>query len=116
MLKKSAAKGLRAVTEFRAIKQHINNAVKANKKAAISRRLREFTEQPELTVDHLSIESAITTASARKLTKSASALYALVNDIDVDLFVGEQDMWEQLETLSRLIRRKLTDAGWRLDQ
>jgi ParB family transcriptional regulator, chromosome partitioning protein len=116
MLQKVEAKGLRSVTDFRVVKQHINNAVKAHKTATVSRRLREFAERPELTADHLGIESAKTSASARKLSKAASELSVLVNEIDVDFFVGEEAMWEQLEALARLIRVKLKDVGRRLDQ
>lgn len=116
MLAKVEAKGLRSVTEFRAVKQHINHAVKAKKTTTVSKRLREFAEHPEFTADHLSIESAETSASARKLTKAASDLCVMVNDIDVDLFVGEERLWEHLESLSRVIRAKLKSVGRRLDQ
>lgn len=116
MLEKHRSKNLRSVTDFRVVKQHINNAVKAKKVASVSRRLREFAERPELGVDHLSIESAQTSASARRIAKSAVDLRETISDIDVDQFVGEEAMWRQLLHLSETIRIKLREAGWRLDQ
>jgi hypothetical protein len=116
MLEKHQSKSLRSVTDFRIVKQHINNAVKARKITAVSRRLREFAERPELGVEHLSIESAQTSASARKIAKSATDLNATIADLEVDQFVGEESMWTQLLQLSDTIRKKLQEAGWRLDK
>src|ERR1700687_4604963 len=49
MLRKVEEKGIKSVTDFRIVKQYINNAVKAKKTPAISKRLQEFAEQPSLT-------------------------------------------------------------------
>ena len=116
MLKKLEVKGLKSVTEFRVIKQHINNAVKARRVALMSRRLREFTEQSDLTSEHLNIESAATSASARKVAKAASNLYSMIEEIDNDQYVGEEAMWSRLDELSRLIRQRLVSLGWRMDK
>jgi ParB family chromosome partitioning protein len=113
MLKKVEQKGIKAVTDFRIVKQHINNAVKANKTATISKRLHEFAEQPSLTPDHLNIESAEVVAEAKKILRSVESLYAQVNDIDVDEFYGEEAMWNRLESLAQLIREKLKALGRR---
>ncbi len=116
MLKKAEEKGIKAVTDFRIVKQYINNAVKAKKTAAISKRLREFAEQPALTPDHLNIESAKVTAEAKKVLKSVESLYAQINDIDVDEYYGEEAMWSRLESLAQLIREKLRALGRREDK
>jgi ParB family chromosome partitioning protein len=116
MLRKVEEKGLKSVTDFRIVKQHINNAVKAHKIAAISSRLREFAEQPFLTPDHLNIESAKVTAEAKKILKSVDNLYAQVNEIDVEEFYGEEAMWTRLESLAQLIRTKLRALGRREDR
>lgn len=47
MLRKRKAKGLKAVTDFRLVKQYVTNAVKAGKTGIISGRLREFAETPD---------------------------------------------------------------------
>jgi ParB/RepB/Spo0J family partition protein len=113
MLRKFEHKGLKAVTDFRIVKQFINNAVKAKKIPGISKRLQEFAEQPSLTPDHLNIESAKIEAEARKLLKSVDALYAQISAIDVDQYFGEKAMWDRLESLAQLIRQKLRDMGRR---
>ena len=116
MLKKQQAKGIKAVTDFRIVKQYINNAVKAKKTEAISKRLQEFAAQPSLTPDHLNIESAKVAAEAKKVLKSADSLYAQINDIDVNEYYGEEAMWSRLESLAQLIREKLRALGRREDR
>ncbi|MGD1070318.1 MAG: ParB/RepB/Spo0J family partition protein [Bryobacteraceae bacterium] len=113
MLKKVEVKGIKSVTDFRTVKQYINNAVNAKKLTTISKRLQEFAAQPTLTPDHLNIESAKVAAEAKKVLKSVESLYAQVNSIDVDEFYGEEDMWSRLESLAQLIRAKLKALGRR---
>jgi hypothetical protein len=113
MLAKSKQGGLKSVTEFRVVKQYINNAVKANKVATISKRLKEYADEPTLESDHLNIESAAVAAEAKKLLKSANALYEQINDIDIDEFYGQEDLWDRLEALANLIRQKLKSLGRR---
>lgn len=113
MLRKVEAKGIKAVTDFRIVKQHISNAVKVRKTAIISKQLQEFAEQPSLTPDHLNIESAKVAAEAKKVLKYAENLYAQINDIDVDEYYGEEAMWSRLESLAHLIHEKLRALGRR---
>jgi ParB/RepB/Spo0J family partition protein len=115
MLRKVEEKGIKAVTDFRIVKQHINNAVKARKIHTISKRLQEFAEQPSLTPDHLNIESAMVAAEAKKILKSVESLYAQINAIDVDQYYGEEAMWGRLESLIQLIREKLRSLGRRAE-
>lgn len=113
MLRKQDAGGIKSVTDFRIIKQHINNAVKAKKTVAISKRLEEFSENPSLSPEHLNIESAKVAANAKRILKSVDSLYEQVNSIDVQEYFGEDDMWQKLESLSILIRGKLKELGRR---
>jgi ParB family chromosome partitioning protein len=113
MLRKFEEKGIKAVTDFRIVKQYINNAVKAKKTSTISKRLEEFAAQPSLTPDHLNIESAKVAAEAKKVLKSVESLYAQINAIDVDEYYGEEVMWARLESLAQLIREKLRALGRR---
>lgn len=116
MLKKVEEKGIKAVTDFRIVKQYINNAVKVRKTAAISKRLQEFSANPSLTPDHLNIESAKVAAEAKKVLKAADVLYAQIHSIDVENFYGEEAMWSRLEALAHLIREKLRALGRRDDK
>ncbi|HVL67162.1 MAG TPA: ParB/RepB/Spo0J family partition protein [Vicinamibacterales bacterium] len=113
MLAKWQAKALRSVTDFRIVKQHITNAARAGKIAAMSKRLREFAENPSYGPDHLNIGSAQVAASARKMVKTVNGLYEQVNDIDIDEFYGEKEMWDRLDALATLIREKLKAVGRR---
>jgi ParB family transcriptional regulator, chromosome partitioning protein len=115
MLRKVTEKGIKAVTDFRIVKQYINNAVKSGKVATISKRLHEFAEQPSLTPDHLNIESAQVAAEAKRVLKSVNALYEQIAAIDTDEFYGQDDMWDRLESLAQLIREKLRLLGRRED-
>jgi ParB/RepB/Spo0J family partition protein len=116
MLKKVEAKGIKAVTDFRVVKQYINNAVKVKKVQAISDRLEEFAKNPELSPEHLNIESAKIAAEAKQVLKAADKLYTQVNSIRVDDFFGQEDMWKKLDDLSKLIRAKLRELGRREDE
>jgi ParB family transcriptional regulator, chromosome partitioning protein len=116
MLQKVEKKGIKAVTDFRIVKQHINNAVKAKKTETISKRLREFAEQPLLTPDHLNIESAKVVAEAKKILRSVESLYTQVNGIDVNEYYGEEALWIRLDSLAQLIREKLRALGRRVEK
>lgn len=115
MLEKTAAKGLRSVTEFRAVKQYVNNAVKARNTAAISKRLREFASNPPLAISHLEIQSAESAAAARTLTRAANSLIEQLATIDEDEFYGEDELWDKLDELAKVIRSVLLKVGRRLD-
>jgi ParB/RepB/Spo0J family partition protein len=115
MLEKTDAKGLHSVTEFRAVKQYVNNAAKAHKLPSISKRLREFADNPPLTISHLEIQSAQSAAAARTLTRAADNLTKQLASIDENEFYGEDELWDKLEELSKLIRSVLRKIGRRLD-
>jgi len=116
MLEKHRKKHLRAVTEFRVVKQHITNAVRANRIGALSKRLHEFAEQTELGSDHLNIEPATITANARRLERAAHSLLDEVETIDGKAWYGENQLWSTLEKLAEAIRKKLRQANLRLVQ
>jgi len=116
MLKKFVVGGIKSVTDFRIVKQYVSNAVKANKTSAISKRLEQFADQPELTPDHLNIESAAASATAKKLLRSANSLYEQIESLDVEDYFGEKDLWKRLSALAKLIQRKLKDLSWREEE
>lgn len=113
MLQKLEQKGIKSVTDFRIVKQHINNAVKAHRTGAISKRLREFADNPALTPDHLNIESAKIAAEAKKMLKVATSLYDQIAQIEVNDYYGEEELWSRLNALAHLIREKLRALGRR---
>ncbi len=116
MIEKMDAKGLKAVTDFRIVKQHINNAVKAGRTKAISTRLKTFAENPKATVDMLAIEAAESQKMAREITKDVYKLLDQLDEIDVELMYGEKAMWDSMETLMERIKSLLLKADRRLRQ
>jgi ParB/RepB/Spo0J family partition protein len=114
MLSRYQAKKLKAVTDFRKIKEHITNAHDAHKNVLISRRLREFSEDADLGIEHLDIASAKAVKAAKALLKQTNKLAAEISIIDAEQFLGEEDLWRALEALAATIRTKLQEAGRRL--
>lgn len=106
-------KGLKAVTDFRIIKQHISNAVKAKKQSVISRQLKEFTYNDDLEVGSLVIDSANVSAKARTLLGHVEKLAAELKELDVENFYGEENLWKSLESLVELLKTKLAEADRR---
>jgi len=106
-------KGLKAVTDFRIIKQHISNAVKANKQPTISRRLKEFTYDDNLAVDSLIIDSADVSAKAKRLLVQVEKLTADLHELEVEAYYGEERLWRSLESLVELLKAKLAEADRR---
>jgi len=105
--------GIKAVTDFRKVKQHITNARKAGKHSAISHRLREFIDEVELTPEHLLIPAADVSAQARSLFLTVKKLYGTITKLDVEAYVGEEELWVALEGLLGAIRKCLSDVGRR---
>jgi hypothetical protein len=114
MLEKHKGKALRSVTDFRVVKQQLNNSVKANRIGTMGRRLKEFTEQPNLTIAHLAIDEIDTSASARKFIKAADELQASLRDLDTNKYYGERMLWESLEKLLETIKTKLREVDRRI--
>ncbi|MGC4031564.1 MAG: ParB/RepB/Spo0J family partition protein [Tepidisphaeraceae bacterium] len=114
MIQKVEAGGLRAVTDFRIVKQHINNAVKANRVQTISRKLKDFAETPNARVDALEVQTAKSHALALTLTKDVRKLMEQLDDIQVDEMYGEKEMWDTMEKLMGRIRSLLLKADRRV--
>lgn len=114
MLAKAEAGGLRSVTDFRKVKEHITNAVRAKRVRAISAKLRTFAENPTSTPDELAIASAEIQSHAKKLLRSITKLKDDLDEIDAAEYYGEQELWDALEELMHLAESKLEDADRRL--
>ena len=107
---------LKAVTDFRKIKQHLTNAKRAHETAAISKRLNEYTMDDSLKIDHLVIQSADVSASARRLVTSIEKIEDSLGQISSEEYYGEETLWVALERLYKLIREKLQAADRRIRQ
>lgn len=107
-------KAIASVTDFRVIKQHINNARKTNKLRELGKRLGEFAEDDTTPISHLQIASATVAAAARKLVGDIGKLSAAIKNLDVDQFYGEELLWEGLSELVRIAQEKLKQADKRV--
>ena len=107
---------LKAVTDFRKIKQHISNARRAHEEPLMSRRLKEYTFDDSLTMDHLVIQSADVSASARRILKTIESIEDSLSNLVPEDYYGEEKLWTALERLYHLIRQKLEAADRRVKQ
>ncbi len=105
--------GIKAVTDFRVVKQAINNARKAGFEEEISHRLREFADDIDLPPAHLAIEPADQHATATKILHAVERFRAEIDAIQPSDLYGEVELWEQLRSLADLIDAKLRSAGLR---
>jgi ParB family chromosome partitioning protein len=101
---------LKAVTDFRKIKQHITSAKKANRIQTITKRFKEFAEDDMVPISHLEIRSASLHAHSIALVGNINKLIDDIENIDVGQYYAEDELWESLKELSELIKRKLTEA------
>ena len=106
--------GLKAVTDFRTMKQHIANAHTAKRDTQLSAKLKEFTYDDSLTIDHLVVSGAGTAAETRRLLALVAKVEESLASMNVADYYGENELWRRLEHLLKLIRQKLLAAGRRL--
>lgn len=110
MLKRYSKRRLKSVTDFRKVKQYINNAVKAGKTRVITQRLREFAEEPALPVEHLAIQAAAVSAKVHQITTAVTRLEVMLRHINAMDYYAEEALWSRLEALLQLIRVKLAEV------
>lgn len=117
MLEKHQSKqgGIKAVTDFRKVKQYLSNARKAGKVTAVSKKFREFVGRIELGPEHLAIASASVASSARSLHREIEKITKTLTTLDVEEYGGEEDLWKAIESLLRVIRKCLAKAERRVE-
>jgi ParB family transcriptional regulator, chromosome partitioning protein len=105
---------LKAVTDFRKIKQYISNARAAGHDKAIAQKLREYIYDDRLSITSLEIDTARIHREAQRLTRSVSEIAENIRTLNVREFIGEQELWRELERLLRVLQRQLEAADRRL--
>jgi hypothetical protein len=115
MIKKyyDESRTIKAVTDFRLVKQHITNARRANHLARLGARLKQFAENVSTPISHLEIQSASIRAEAKGLTKKVVALEQMLSDLDVEKFYGEEELWKSMSRLAEVLELKLKKADKR---
>lgn len=109
-------KGLKSVTDFRTIKQHVTNAAKAARLALMSQRLRAFVEEDELRLEDLGSVSASNHAEVVRLEKAVGQMLTKLRDLEATRFYGEKSLWDQLQRLKDQIDILLVAAGRRTEK
>lgn len=104
---------IKAVTDFRQIKQHITNARRIGALKEFSRRFRRFAGQRDVSLATLEIEEASVHAEAKSLIKRINSLEDFVRDIDADQFYGEEDLWVAIRSLIKVLEGQLKAADKR---
>ncbi len=104
---------IKAVTDFRLIKQHVVSAKRARALGEFSRRLKKFGESQETPLKYLEIEEASIHAEARGIIKVISNLEQQLTDLDAEEFYGEEELWESMRRLATLLTKKLLEADKR---
>lgn len=109
----SGGSGIKAITDFRAIKQHLTAAAKANQIRRAQERFQEFLEDDNLLIDHLEINAAAVQKKAKFLTRTVNKLAIELEEVDAEDYYGEEQFWQALEDLKDLIHKKLKEADRR---
>jgi ParB family chromosome partitioning protein len=109
----SEDKTIKAVTDFRLVKQYTTAARLIRAIPKYSKRLRDFAEIPETPISHLEIQEATTHAEANKLAKKVVAIQESIDGLDVEEFYGEEDLWTALESLVNSLETTLKKADKR---
>ena len=104
---------VKAVTDFRLVKQHITSARRIGALRKFSNRLRDFAETHETPLQHLEIQEASIHAEAKTITKRLDALHDLFGSLDVETFYGEEELWKSTIRLVEVLERKLKEADKR---
>ncbi len=106
-------KTIRAVTDFRLIKQYISNAKKAKVIKKMSTKLKEFSEDRDLPIQHLEISEVSRHAGVNALMKKISSFQSSIDELDIELFYGEEKLWEAVSKLIKALQEKLKRANRR---
>jgi hypothetical protein len=104
---------IKAVTDFRLVKQHITNARRIKAITLFSQRLQKFAQDSTTPLETLEIEEASVHAEAKAIVKRIGSLHALITELDAQQFYGEEGLWNAMSQLLELLQAKLKEADKR---
>jgi hypothetical protein len=105
--------GFKSITDFRKIKQHISVARAAERDDYMLYLLEQFIRDDKMEISDLEIDTARVHREASVLLRSISKLGEQISALDPDMFVGEDELWVELEQVIEVIRAKLAQADRR---
>lgn len=101
---------IKAVTDFRLIKQHITSARRVNALDELSKRLKAFAEVHDIPISHLEIEEASVRTEAKSLVRRLNTIEEALAELDVDEFYGQEELWTSARRLMETLAKKLRQA------
>ncbi|HZQ23198.1 MAG TPA: ParB N-terminal domain-containing protein [Terriglobales bacterium] len=104
---------IKAVTDFRLIKQHITNARRIGGMKKFSTRMQRFAEEHSTPLAHLELAEASIHAEAKAITRKVDTLEKLLAELDVETYYGEEELWKSVTRLLEVLERKLREADKR---
>jgi hypothetical protein len=104
---------MKSITDFRKIKAYVAIAKAAGREEQIVARFKDFVDDDTYLIDDLEIGIAAIHKQATTMTRSASKLRELIDNLAVDEFLGEESFWVELEKLADSIRKKAASADRR---
>jgi hypothetical protein len=111
---KNKRSGLKSVTDFRKIKQYLTAARAADQEKQVLERLRRLLDDDNRDISYLEIDVAQVRKTAKKFTRDLLKLQTSLKAIDADDYIGEEELWDELENLLTLIKKKLAEADRRI--
>ena len=101
--------GIKAVTDFRKIKQYIMAAKKSGEEMILGMLLKEFLDSDDLDISHIEVRKASVKTKSNKLIRTVKKLSDDLMNLDPMDFYGEEELWKSLESLLKIVQRKLRD-------
>lgn len=106
--------GMKSITDFRKIKSYVAIAKAVGREEEIIDKFTAFVEDDTYPIEELEIGVATIHKHATTMTRGAVRLRELVDNLTVDEFRGEEDLWIELEKLVRSILKKAASADRRV--
>jgi ParB/RepB/Spo0J family partition protein len=106
--------GFKAITDFRKIKQYLVAARAAGQEKTVLAHLGRFIDDDTKDISYLEIDVARIRREASTISRYVERLRTTLKDLKVEEFLGEEELWNELEKLLTTIQKKLAAADRRL--
>ena len=105
--------GMKSITDFRKIKSFVAIARASGAEAEIVERYKRFVQDDEMLLADLEIDTARVHKRATTITREAAKLRVALSELTVDQYLGEEELWVELEKLAHAILSKAKNADRR---
>jgi ParB family chromosome partitioning protein len=105
--------GFKSITDFRKIKQYLAAARAADQQRTVLDHLRTFIDDDTKDISYLEIDAARIRREASAIVRHVQRLNVALRELEVDEFLGEEELWVELEQLLSELQKKLASADRR---